>query len=208
MTPDGPAVLDLVDYRRRVAELYQQVRARGGGAATWRYWTSERDRLFASHPQSAVPLASRDRFDGLAYFAHDRDLRTTARFEAVEGPVLELAHSASGTSRVREVGRVHFELVGRPCSLSVYWFDQYGGGLFLPFRDETSGQETYGGGRYLLDTAKGADLGRTDDGSLVLDLNYAYHPSCFHDPRWSCPLAPPQNRLPLAVRAGERTRPE
>ena len=80
---------------------------------------------------------------------------------------------------------------------------QYGGGLFLPFRDATSGEQTYGGGRYLLDGAKSADLGGTD-GRLVLDFNFAYHPSCVHDPRWSCPLAPPANTLPFAVEAGER----
>ena len=75
--------------------------------------------------------------------------------------------------------------------------------MFLPFRDATSGSETYGAGRYLLDTVKGADLG-DDGGRLVLDFNFAYNPSCAYDPRWACPLAPPENRLPVAVRAGER----
>ena len=74
--------------------------------------------------------------------------------------------------------------------------------MFLPFRDGTSGNQTYGGGRYLLDTAKGADLG-TEDGGLVLDFNFAYHPSCVWDDRWSCPLAPPGNRLDIEVLAGE-----
>jgi len=76
-------------------------------------------------------------------------------------------------------------------------------GLFLPFGDTTNGTTTYGGGRYLLDTAKGADLGG-DDGGLVLDFNFAYNPSCAYDPRWVCPLAPPGNRLPVGVEAGER----
>jgi uncharacterized protein (DUF1684 family) len=62
----------------------------------------------------------------------------------------------------------------------------------------------YGGGRYLLDTVKGADLGVTGTGELVLDFNYAYNPSCAHDARWSCPLAPPENVVPVAIRAGER----
>ena len=87
--------------------------------------------------------------------------------------------------------------------LDLYWLDAYGGGLFVPFGDATSGSETYGAGRYLLDTVKGADLG-ADDGRLVLDFNVAYNPSCAYDPRWACPLAPPANRLPVAVRAGER----
>jgi uncharacterized protein (DUF1684 family) len=84
--------------------------------------------------------------------------------------------------------------------------DGYAGGLFLSFRDATSGKETYGAGRYLFDTAKGADLGG-EGGRLVLDFNFAYNPSCSYDPRWACPLAPPENRLPVAVRAGERTPP-
>lgn len=75
--------------------------------------------------------------------------------------------------------------------------------MFLPFRDETNGSETYGGGRYLLDTVKGADLGHRAD-KVVLDFNFSYHPSCVHDHRWSCPLAPPDNHLAIGIEAGER----
>ena len=89
--------------------------------------------------------------------------------------------------------------------LALFWLDAYGGGVFLPFADATRGRETYGGGRYLLDTVKGADLGE-EDGRLVLDFNFAYNPSCSYDPRWVCPLSPPENRLPVAVRAGEQHR--
>jgi uncharacterized protein (DUF1684 family) len=78
----------------------------------------------------------------------------------------------------------------------------YGGGVFLPFRDATNNRQTYGGGRYLYDTIKGADLG-TAQGGIVLDFNYAYHPSCYYNPRWVCPLAPPQNILDFPVTAGE-----
>ena len=94
-------------------------------------------------------------------------------------------------------------LARRRAALDLYWLDGYGGGVFLSFADATSGSETYGAGRYLLDTVKGADLGETD-GRLVLDFNFAYNPSCAYDPRWVCPLAPPGNRLTVPVRAGER----
>jgi uncharacterized protein (DUF1684 family) len=87
--------------------------------------------------------------------------------------------------------------------LSFYWLNTYGGGVFVPFRDETNGSETYGGGRYLLDTAKGADLGHSGT-KVILDFNYSYHPSCAHNEAWSCPLAPAENRLAIPVRAGER----
>ena len=89
--------------------------------------------------------------------------------------------------------------------LALYWMAGYAGGLFLPFRDATTGAATYGAGRYLLDAAKSADLGGdAERGSLVLDFNFAFHPSCAFDPRWACPLAPPENRLDVALRAGER----
>jgi uncharacterized protein (DUF1684 family) len=97
------------------------------------------------------------------------------------------------------IGRVSLP-VGK---LDVFWVAVYGGGVFLPFRDGTSGAESYGGGRYLLDTVKGADLGGTD-GRLVVDFNYAYNPSCAYDPQWSCPLAPPADRLMVPIMAGER----
>ena len=73
----------------------------------------------------------------------------------------------------------------------------------MVFADQTSGSETYGGGRYLLDTIKGSDLGG-GGAELILDFNFAYNPSCCYDPRWSCPLAPPANRLAVPVKAGER----
>ena len=88
-------------------------------------------------------------------------------------------------------------------ALPIYWFEGYAGGLWLPFADATNGTRTYGGGRYLYDTIKGADLGATSDG-FILDFNFAYNPSCAFDERWSCPLSPPENKLPLPVRAGER----
>ena len=106
-------------------------------------------------------------------------------------------------ARFTHFGNAIFSLLGRESTLALYWLEGYGGGVFLSFTDETSGAETYAAGRYLLDTVKGADLG-TVDGRLVLDFNFAFNPSCACDSRWACPLAPPENRLPFAVRAGER----
>jgi uncharacterized protein (DUF1684 family) len=81
----------------------------------------------------------------------------------------------------------------------------YAGGLFIPFRDATNGAETYGAGRYLVDASKSADLGGDPvTGTMILDFNFAFQPSCAFDPRWACPLAPPENRLDIAIRAGER----
>ena len=126
----------------------------------------------------------------LAYWPHDPTLRLTARLEPdAEAPPLDLPVSTGDPFAFSRVGWVSFPLDGATQRLAVYWLSGYGGGVFIPFRDATSGTETYGGGRYLSDSVKGADLGSSDDG-LVLDFNYAYHPSCTYDPRWSCPLAP------------------
>ena len=87
----------------------------------------------------------------------------------------------------------------------MYWLRGYAGGLFVPFRDATNGTTTYGAGRYLVDAAKSFDLGTDEDtGRLILDLNFASQPSCALDPKWACPLAPPENRLDIAIEAGER----
>ena len=123
-----------------------------------------------------------------------------AAVEPVEEELREIAGSAGSLTTFRRFGRVSLP-VG---TLDVYWLEAYGGGVFVPFADGTSGHETYGGGRYLLDTVKGSDLGG-EDGRLVLDFNFAYNPSCAYDGRWACPLAPPANRLGARIRAGERT---
>ena len=121
------------------------------------------------------------------------------------GLTLALPVSTGGQEELTRIGSVEVALPEGPQRLGVYWMAGYAGGLFLPFRDATNGRETYGAGRYLLDTAKSADLGPgRAPGSLVLDFNFAFHPSCAFDPRWSCPLAPPENRLDVRVEAGER----
>jgi uncharacterized protein len=113
--------------------------------------------------------------------------------------------STSDEMAFSRIGRLELSYRGEPLQLGAYWIQGYAGGLFVPFRDETSGRESYGGGRYLLDTIKSADLGSdADQATVVLDFNYAYNPSCAYDPHWTCPLAPPENWLPIPIRAGER----
>jgi uncharacterized protein (DUF1684 family) len=197
-------VLELWDYRRRVHEMYRDVRRGESDAETRLHWEQARNRLFATHPQS--PIEDRSKFDGLAYFPQDPAWRTVGRLTTTDDADTTLRHSAEGSTRFVTIGAVEFTIAGHEASLEVLWLDAYGGGIFLPFRDATNGTLTYGGGRYLLDTVKGADLGHEGD-DIVLDFNYAYHPSCVYSSRWSCPLAPPANRLPFAVEAGERLTP-
>jgi uncharacterized protein len=199
------AVLDLLDWKRRVFELYSAVRDSGDPKAAWDAWRAERDELFGSHPQSPLPKQRRASFPGLPYFAYDSEWRVLARVEptAPDSYDIETSGEPGGTYRFTRFGVARFEAAGRQLSLEVYWLEGYGGGVFVPFRDATSGRATYGAGRYVLDTVKGADLGRVGD-RLVLDFNFAYNPSCAYDPAWVCPLAPPANRLDVAVEAGER----
>ena len=186
-------VLDLLDWKRRVFALYAEVRGADDPPAAWARWREIRAALFRDHPQSARPG-----FEGLEYFDYDPAWRFLADVVPVEPQSRKVAGSGPEPVAATRFAVARFDGV----ELELFWLEAYGGGLFLPFRDETSGAATYGGGRYLLDTVKGADLG-AEGGRLVLDFNFAYNPSCAYDPRWVCPLAPAANRLPLQVRAGE-----
>lgn len=202
---EAPGYLDLLDWRRSVADLYGEVRrlrATDPLAAHAR-WRDGRDALYGAHPQSAFPSAARARFGGLRYHDYDPAFAFAATVRA-----LPEARFDVGTSGGSVIPFVRFGAVDLPVgTLEVFWLDAYSGGVFIPFRDDTSGDTTYGGGRYLLDTAKGADLGRTAGGALILDFNFAYHPSCHYDPMWVCPLAPPSSRLAARIEAGERSYP-
>ncbi len=195
--------LDLLEYRRIVAAMYEEVRQGDMDATSWSHWRTDRDELFATHPQSPLSSEVLDGFSGLPYFPYDPSWRLEAGVESIDDPPVQIGHSGEGATTFRPFGVARIRRQGVDLELVLYWLTGYGGGVFLPFRDGTSGTDTYGGGRYLLDTVKGADLGHTDD-MVVLDFNYAYHPSCVHDDRWSCPLAPPENWLSVDVRAGER----
>lgn len=192
--------LEVTDWRRRVAELYAAVRAEADPAAGHAVWRAGRDALFGTHPQSPLPAGDPLRAAGLPTWPYDPALRFELAVLGAEPQRLPLDTGDDGTTTLERVGRVEVPGVG---SLDVWWLAQYGGGLFVPLRDATAGTTTYGGGRYLLDTAKGADLGGSGD-RLVVDLNFAYHPSCRYDPAWVCPLAPAGNRVGVRVEAGER----
>jgi uncharacterized protein (DUF1684 family) len=178
--------LTLLDWRRRVVELYAEVRATSDPERAWERWVEVRAELYRSHPQS--PRAGAEP----RYFPYD----PAWRFEATVEDAPHEPIAIDGFPFVR-FARARFR---DGLSLDLYWLESYGGGVFVPFRDATCGVETYGGGRYVLDTVKGADLG----GTLTLDFNFAYSPSCAWDDRWACPLTPPANRLPVRIEAGER----
>lgn len=203
----------LADWRRRAAEIYAEVRVvwPDHPDRAWDTWRTERERLYREHPQSPVPTAEREEFRAL-HWPYDDRLRFEVRVEAAPAPARALAPLALPNSGGEDlafdrVGTVTLPLSGGDATLGLFWMRGYAGGLFLPLGDATNGAETYGAGRYLLDTAKGADLGGDPRaGTLVVDLNFAFQPSCAFDPRWACPLAPPENRVAARVEAGERLR--
>lgn len=200
---DAQGLLDLVDWRRRVGDLY-----RLGGPSALDRFRKGRDELFRTHQQSPIEPEERPSFSGLRYFAYDPDYRVRARLEAGDGSDLVIdTGGADGAVRYRRGGRLVFELAGSVCRLTVLSLAQYAGGLFVPFGDATSRHETYGGGRYLFDTAKDTDglvLEITPGSSeVVIDFNFAYNASCAYSSRWACPLAPKENFLSVPVRAGE-----
>ena len=192
----------LWDWRRRVAAAYAAVRTAPDPQAAWTAWRRERDALFHDHPQT--PLDEPAGHGALPFFPYDPAFRFHVGWADAAGEPVVLPAGDDGDVRAVPFARtegLHGALGGE---LTAYWLAGYGGGVFLPFTDATSGGDTYGGGRYLLDTIKGADLGSAPDGRTVLDFNFAYNPSCAYTPRYVCPLSPRTNRLPRPVRAGER----
>jgi uncharacterized protein (DUF1684 family) len=184
--------LDLLDWKRRIFALYAEVRAGDDPEAAWRHWCDVRSELYRTHPQS--PRVGADP----VYYPYDPSLRYEAKVGYVDLMLLEIPGSAGSVTRFTRFATARFAAG----ELELYWLDAYGGGIFLPFGDTTSGKETFGAGRYLLDTVKGADLGGTTD-TLVLDFNFAFNPSCAWDDSWACPLSPAANRLPVRIEAGE-----
>jgi uncharacterized protein (DUF1684 family) len=188
---------ELADYRAAVADSYLS-------ATDLADFRARRDKLFRTHPQSPIPAPERDAFTGLRYFPPNDDAIADVLVREEPGDLEVDTGGPDGVVRYTRVG-----ILDTPWGeLSLWWIAAYGGGLFLPVRDGTSGTETYGGGRYLTDTVKGTHgrgLQWLGDGRVRLDLNYAYNPSCAYDYQWACPLAPPENWIDQEIRAGELT---
>lgn len=208
MRDETPPVLsrfvDLWDWRRRVAELYARIRAASAPEAAWHRWRDTRDTLFREHAQSPLAPHERAAFRGLPYFPYDPKLCFVVTLEAAGDARNEtMMAGTDGNVTLQPFARTSGLAGALGSELTLYWISLYGGGVFLPFRDATSGRASYAGGRYLLDTIKGADLGMVD-GRVLLDFNFAYNPSCAYSEQWVCPLAPPANTLPGRVEAGEQ----
>ncbi len=196
--------LDVVDWRLRVFALYAEVRAATDLPAAHELWRRSRDELFATHPETPLLPEDRADFAGLEVTAYDPDWRFEVEVSPAEPSHMEVETGTDGIVPFDRVGIARVPGVG---PLDVWKLGSYGGGIFVPIKDALHGKHggTYGGGRYLIDTIKGAFLGsgRTPE-SLVLDFNFAYNPSCAYDPDWACPLAQPGNTTSVEIPVGER----
>lgn len=161
-------------------------------------WRNAKDEHLATARDS--PLYWSDDFAGLSYYSEDGAYHVAAEVErAAEPEQVTLATSSGEDKQFVRFGVASFELLGSPQRLTLFTtFDApEGPRLFVPFQDATSGSETYGAGRYL-------DLRLSEDDGLTIDFNYAYHPYCAYSDGYRCPFPPAENRLSVAVRAGER----
>ncbi len=166
---------------------------------------AEKDAYFKTGGGSPIPEAEREAFTGLPYYPVDPSLRFEDRalepYTGNEPSNFQIPTSDGRLRPAHRAGILAFDLGGERRTLTGYTFDGGDGeSLFVPFLDATSGTETYGAGRYL-------DLDPGEDGTYTLDFNLAYHPSCVYDVRFSCPLTPAENRLPIRIEAGERLAP-
>jgi uncharacterized protein (DUF1684 family) len=160
-----------------------------------------KDEAFRYSDESPIPADQRATFPGLNYFPIDTAYNVPASLaedRGAEPVIIELATSRDTIDRLARVGTLTFRLGGQTHQLTAFAAAADGlDRLFVPFGDTTNREETYGGGRYL-------NLTRTPTGLYDLDFNMAYNPNCVYDARWTCPLPPPENRLSVPIRAGER----
>jgi uncharacterized protein (DUF1684 family) len=194
---------EVVDWRRRVFALYAAVRQSDSPEEAHELWRIERDELMLHHPATALSAGDRTLFEGLPIASYDPQWRFELPILPAEPGGFDFETGTDGIVPFERIGKVEVPDVG---ALDVWRLKSYGGGLFIPVRDALAGRPggTYGGGRYLIDTIKGADLGSdAAAGTIVLDFNFAYNPSCAYDPAWACPLAQPGNVLSAAVPVGE-----
>lgn len=157
---------------------------------------AEKDRFFKEHSQSPLTDEQRASFAGLSYFPENPALRLALPVEPPADPSPLVMQTSTGeTQSYQRHGRIRFAVEGEEVALTL--FADEAGALFLPFADALAGSETYGAGRYL-------EPHLLDDGRVLVDFNLAYNPFCAYNDDWSCPITPFENRLRVAIRAGER----
>ncbi len=162
----------------------------------------QKNKFFVESPDSPILPEEKENFQGLNYYPVDLGYRVIAHLNPETNPGVFRVQTTTGAHKeYNRAGRLEFEINGQRMSLTAFLppaeEEMHGGRLFVPFRDKTSGKETYGAGRYL-------DLNKKASNEYVLDFNRAYNPFCAYSPYYSCPLPPGENNLPIEMRAGEK----
>ncbi|MBG0741467.1 DUF1684 domain-containing protein [Paeniglutamicibacter antarcticus] len=197
----------VLNWRLQTFALYAEVREAAATSPSHAHalWRGKRDTMFAGHPASALGDTQKAAFTGLPVAAYD----PAYRFESTltgegAGETWDVRTGTDGVVPFVRLGTFEIPGIGE---LAAWKLAGYGGGIFLPFRDMTAGRVdgSYGAGRYLLDTIKGAYLGSTGS-RFILDFNFSYNPSCAYNEAWACPLPGPDNRLETSITAGEMYR--
>jgi len=156
---------------------------------------ASKDDFFASHPQSPLTPEQKRDFQGLEYFEEDPDLELEVHVEKFsEQEPVTIQTSTGQTQTYTRYGKFKFNVDGEEAELTLFAGDN---GFFLPFVDSLAGKETYPAGRYLEPEPLPGDR-------FLVDFNLAYNPYCAYNEMWSCPLTPPENRLKVPIRAGEK----
>jgi uncharacterized protein (DUF1684 family) len=159
------------------------------------YFRQQKDVFFRTSPHSPLTAEQQQEFDGLNYFPENPSLNLKADVEVFdEQEHVQIQTNTGEVQSYERYGRFHFDIEGNEAALTIFRNEN---GYFLPFADSLSGEETYGAGRYL-------EPEELPDGRFHVDFNMAYNPYCAYNPNWVCPITPPENRLDVPLRAGEK----
>ena len=203
------SILSLNHWRREIFSIYSEVRSETNGRLAWGKWKEKREALFREHPESPTfnPNNKFGQNDIPILYTYNKMFSLFSKFEEIKNSiVIELKTDENAITRIRPFIKTTGLKAILQTELVIFKIEGYGGGLFLPFIDAGSklnGQH-YSGGRYLIDTIKGSDLGETKYGELRLDFNFSYNPSCSYNSKWVCPILKDQNKIPILVDAGEK----
>jgi uncharacterized protein len=202
----GSYVPALVEWREKIGEIYKEIRSSHGAdpRRAWERFREQRDSLYKHHSCSALTEAEKLQFGGFPNYPYDPRFCFTGEVEYAANGTVYTARISEAELPYRKIASANLDYLGKAHALAIYWLDIYGGGIWIPIGDETNGETTYAGGRYLFDTCKGANLGMSKDGrKILLDMNFLYPPSCSLNAQWICPLCPSENKLPFRIEAGE-----
>ena len=202
-------MLSLIEWRREIFKIYSDVRAERNGALAWRKWKTKREKLFRYHPESPTFNAKRKTGSNPTpiLYPYNSNFCLSSKYKILESSeILELITDDNSITRIQPFLKTTDLFEKLNTELTIFKILGYGGGLFLPFFDMGcfSKGENYEGGRYLIDTIKGADLGECKKNELRLDFNFSYNPSCSYNSKWSCPIIKNYNNIPILIDAGEK----